>query len=155
MPTTTVPHLNRRGDAREALEFYASVFGGHLTAITYGDFGAPQDSPDARLVVWGQVVADGFQLMAYDVPGSSGGGAASGTATTTTRQHGTTVTDAPFFLSVRGESVEEVTTRWAGLSEGATVLEPLAASPWAPAFGMLTDRFGTTWIVDVAAPSSH
>ncbi|GAB2859472.1 hypothetical protein [Nocardioides pacificus] len=35
---------------------------------------------------------------------------------------------------------------------GATIVEPLAASAWAPGFGMLTDRFGVTWVLDVAAP---
>jgi len=33
-------------------------------------------------------------------------------------------------------------------------LYPLAASPWSPGFGMLTDRFGVTWVVDVAPPSN-
>jgi PhnB protein len=30
------------------------------------------------------------------------------------------------------------------------VIEPLAASPWSPGFGMVTDPFGVTWIIDVA-----
>lgn len=151
MPVTTVAHLNLTGQARQALEFYASVFGGDVTVVTYGDFGAPSDSPDASRVVWGQVRDDtGFALMAYDVPGGDGGGAA-GPASTTTRRDGTTGTDAPFFLSLRGETAEEVTALWEKLSAGASIVEPLAPAPWAPAFGVLTDRFGYTWVVDVAA----
>ena len=150
MSITTTTHLNFRGDARAALEFYRSVFGGDVTIATYGDFGMPADIPGAENVVFGQVeTADGFRVMAYDIPGQSGGsGAAAGS---THRENGTTVTDQPFFLSVRGETLAEVEGFWAALSAGASVVEPLAASAWSPGFGMLTDSFGVTWILDVAA----
>ena len=42
MAITTNTHLNFRGDARQALGFYQSVFGGHLTAVAYSDFGMPK-----------------------------------------------------------------------------------------------------------------
>jgi hypothetical protein len=51
MRITTTAHLNFRGNAREALEFYQSVFGGEITTITYGDFGMPKELPEARKVV--------------------------------------------------------------------------------------------------------
>lgn len=35
---------------------------------------------------------------------------------------------------------------------GATVLVPLAQSGWSPLYGMLKDRFGVAWVLDVAAP---
>ncbi|SJM61537.1 PhnB protein; putative DNA binding 3-demethylubiquinone-9 3-methyltransferase domain protein [Actinomycetales bacterium JB111] len=69
----------------------------------------------------------------------------------TRRENGLTFTDRPFFQSVRGESLADVEPIWAGLAEGATIVEPLAASAWSPGFGMLTDRFGVTWVVDVQA----
>ena len=57
------------GQAREALEFYRSVFGGQVVIATYADFGMPAEVPGAGDVVWGQVVAEnGFTVMAYDVP---------------------------------------------------------------------------------------
>jgi len=144
----TVAHLNFHGEAREALEFYRSVFGGETTIATYGDFGMPEDAPGAHNVVFGQVVGDnGFRVMAYDVPGRS----ERAPAGTTTRENGTTVTTEKFFLSVRGDSAEEVAALWKGLADGATVIEPYGPAPWAPAFGMLTDRYGITWILDVAA----
>ena len=150
MSITTTTHLNFRGDARAALEFYGSVFGGDVTIATYRDFGMPADVPGAENVVFGQIeTADGFRVMAYDIPGQSGGSAA--VAGSTHRENGTTVTDQPFFLSVRGETLDEVEGYWAALSVGASIVEPLAASPWSPGFGMLTDRFGVTWILDVAA----
>ncbi|MET8995551.1 VOC family protein [Amycolatopsis sp. NPDC004169] len=149
MSLTAVAHLNFTGQAREALEFYRSVFGGQVTIATYGDFGMPAELPGAAKVVFGQVTADnGFSVMAYDVPGTD---APAPTTPTTRRENGTTITQERFFLSVRGATVDEVSPVWKGLAEGATVIEKFGPAPWAPAFGMLTDRFGVTWIVDVAA----
>ena len=149
MSITTTTHLNFRGDARAALEFYASVFGGELTIATYGDFGMPAEVPGAQNVVFGQVVApEGFRVMAYDIPGGAGGLPQAGASTH--RENGATITDQPFFVSVRGESLAEIEGYWAALSVGASIVEPLAASAWSPGFGMLTDSFGVTWILDVA-----
>lgn len=148
MSITTTTHLNFRGQARAALEFYRSVFGGDLTIATYGDFGMPADAPGAGNVVFGQVTsAEGFSVMAYDIPGQSGGAAAGSTH----RENGVTITDQPFFVSVRGETLDEVESFWAKLVAGASIVEPLAASAWSPGFGMLTDSFGVTWTLDVAA----
>lgn len=153
MSIKTTTHLNFRGDARAALEFYQSVFGGQITIATYGDFGMPKDIPGAENVVFGQVENEGgFRVMAYDIPGESGGSAAA--AGSTRRENGTTITDQPFFVSVRGETLDEVQGYWDALSVGASIVEPLAASAWSPGFGMLTDSFGVTWILDVAAPYS-
>ena len=150
MSITTTTHLNFPGDARAALEFYQSVFGGEVTIATYGDFGMPKDIPGAENVVFGQVEsAEGFRVMAYDIPGQSGGSAV--TTGSTHRENGTTVTDQSFFISVRGETLTEVVGYWSALSVGASNIEPLAASAWSPGFGMLTDSFGVTWILDVAA----
>jgi len=150
MSITTTTHLNFRGDARAAFGFYQSVFGGDVSIATYGDFGMPKDAPGADNVVFGQVeTADGFRVMAYDIPGQTGGSADA--AGSTHRENGVTITDQPFFVSVRGETLDEVQGYWAALSAGASIVEPLAASAWSPGFGMLTDRFGVTWILDVAA----
>jgi len=149
MSITATPHLNFHGDARAALEFYESVFGGELVISTYADFGMPKDLPGADGVVFGQVVtADGFRIQAYDVPGRTGGSPA--TAGSTRRENGTTITTQPFFVSVQGETLAEVQGYWDRLSAGATVVEPLAASAWSPGFGMLTDGFGVTWSLAVA-----
>ena len=150
MTVTTTTHLNFRGTARAALEFYASVFGGTATIATYGDFGMPAGVPGADSVVFGQVVSDqGFRVMAYDIPGQPAG--ADEARGSTRRENGTTMTDQPFFVSVRVETLEEVESYWGKLVVGASIVEPLAASVWSPGFGMLTDSFGVTWILDVAA----
>lgn len=136
MTLKSTTHINFRGDARAALEFYRDVFDGELTVITYGAMNAAQRPEEADLIMWGQVTsASGFAVMAYDVPAD--------------RPYAKGI--SPFFESVRGESVEDVSPVWNRLAEGATIVQELAPSLWAPAYGMLTDRFGVTWVVDVTA----
>jgi len=149
MTITATTHLNFRGDARAALEFYESVFGGETVVTTYGDFGMPADAPGADKVVFGQLTtADGLRLLAYDIPGQTGGSANAGS---THRENGVTITDQPFFVSVEGGSLDEVQGYWDKLAAGATIVEQLAPSAWSAGFGMLTDSFGVTWILGVAA----
>ena len=103
MSIATTTHLNFRGTARQALEFYGAVFGGEATLATYGDFGMPAGVPGADKIVFGQVEnADGFRLMAYDIPGADDSDA---TAGTTSRENGMTITDRSFFQSLRADSV--------------------------------------------------
>ncbi|KYF78659.1 bleomycin resistance protein [Sorangium cellulosum] len=135
MTVSVANHLNFRGDARAALEFYQSVFGGDITIVTYKDAHNVQDPSEAGQVMWGQVTArNGFQVMAYDVP---------------SRMPWDQGKNA-FFVSVRGDSTSEIAALWEKLSEGATVAQPLAPSGWTPLYGMLKDRFGITWVLDVA-----
>jgi PhnB protein len=136
MTIQVTPHLNFRGTAREALEFYRAAFGGELTVISYADLGNA-DPATADHVVWGQVAtAEGFRVMAYDVyphlPLDRG--------------------QDPFFVSVRGTDPDELRGHWNRLADGATVHQELAPSQWAPLYGQLTDRFGITWVLDIAAP---
>lgn len=138
MSITTVTHVNLRGTAREALEFYRSVFGGEIAVVTYRDAGAVTDEAEAESVMWGQVASpSGFAVMAYDVPAAR------------PLEAGI----APYFISVRGTEADEITDYWTRLaagSSGSTVVVPLAPAGWAPLYGMVTDRFGVTWVLDVA-----
>lgn len=139
MTVVTTTHLNFRGDARGALEFYASVFGGEITMFSYQDAHNVQDPAEAEQIMWGQVVADnGFHVMAYDVPARM------------PWLRG----ENSFFVSVRGASTDEITSYWKGLSDGATVVAELAPAAWAPLYGMLTDKFGVVWVLDVVADYS-
>ncbi|MDQ0904563.1 PhnB protein [Streptomyces canus] len=152
MTISTTTHLNFRGTARQALDFYATVFGGRTVISTYGDLGMPKEVPGADKVVFGQVEnEDGFRVMAYDIPGQDNTDIAV-TAGSTRRENGVTITDRTFFQSVRADTLDEITGYWSALAEGGTVIEPLAASAWTPGFGMLTDRFGVAWVLDVQAP---
>ncbi|GGS45930.1 VOC family protein [Streptomyces griseoviridis] len=137
MAITTTTHLNFRGDARAALDFYHSVFGGQTVAVTYKDTGDVRNPDEADWVMWGQVTADnGFRVMAYDVPSALPWNPG----------------ENAVFVSVRGDDAEEITGLWQKLSAGATVVQPLAPSAWAPLYGMLKDAFGVVWVMDVAAP---
>ncbi|MEU2042433.1 VOC family protein [Nocardia niwae] len=136
MSLTTTTHLNFRGDARAALEFYQSVFGGQLAVVTYEDAGNVQDESEADQIMWGQVQdGNGFHVMAYDVAGSM------------SYDPGANA----FFVSVRGASVEEVSSYWERLTAGATIVVPMGPANWAPAYGMLRDRFGVVWVLDVVS----
>ena len=149
MTIQTTTHLNFRGDARAALEFYQSVFGGHPVINTYADFGMPRDVPGAHNVVFGLVASDnGFRVMVYDIPGESGGTIVGGTSTR--RENSTTLTDQALFVSINADTIDEAQGYWDKLADGATVVEPLTATAWSAGFGMLTDRFGVTWSVGVA-----
>ena len=143
MSATPVTRLNVHGEAREALEFTAEAFGGRAVVRTCGDFGMPAGLPDTEKVVHGQVFGRGG--FTYDV---AGGGPAPA-AGSTRREHGTTITTRSFFLAMQGQDLDEAAGWWAPLQEGATVVEPLAASAWSAGFGMLTDRFGVTWAISV------
>jgi PhnB protein len=150
MSIQTTTHLNFRGDAQAALEFYQSVFGGHAVINTYADFGMPAELPGADKVVFGLVVAEnGFRVMGYDIPGQIEGSIAGGGSTR--RENNTTVTDQALFVSIGADTLAELQGHWDALSVGAVVVEPLAASAWSAGFGMLTDRFGVTWSVSVTA----
>jgi PhnB protein len=135
MSITTTVHLNFQDQARAALEFYQSVFGGELAAFTNGQAQPGGDPADADRIAWGEVRAgNGFHVMAYDV-----------------RAHESYAPgDRPFFVSLRGTDADELATYWKGLSDGATVVQDLGPAGWTPLYGMLTDRFGVTWVLDVA-----
>ena len=140
MSTTTTTHLNFRGQARAALDFYAAVFGGEVLAFTFAQGGDEQDAADgavAEQLKWGGVQApDGFVVMAFDVPPG--------------RPHDPG-TDA-VYVSVRGDDPEEITRCWEGLTAGGTVRTALGPAGYAPLYGMVTDRFGVTWVLDVVSP---
>lgn len=134
MTIRTTTHLNFRGDARAALGFYQHVFGGELTIVSYADAHAITDPAEADQVIWGQVASpDGFHVMAFDVPAAR------------EWKPGT----IPFFVSVRGDDADTLTGYWEKLDERATVIQPLGPSGFSPLYGMVRDRFGVTWVIDL------
>ena len=139
MTISTTTHLNFRGDAASALDLYRSVFGGDLAAVTYARAGAVTDPAEADQVMWGQVASPaGFRVMAYDVPAH------------TAYEPGAN----PVYVSVRGTDADELRGYWDALAAGADVRVPLAAAAWSPLYGMLTDRVGVTWVLDLEVPWS-
>lgn len=136
MTIKTTTHLNFRGNARDALAFYQSVFGGKLTLFTYADARAVTDLAEADQLIWGEVASnDGFHVMAFDVPAAR------------SWDPGT----IPVFVSVRGDDADQITHYWEKLLEGATVVQPLGPAGFSPLYGMIQDRFDITWVMDVQA----
>ena len=133
---SAVTHLNFRGQAREALGFYQSVFGGQVEAVSYKDAHSVTDESEADQLMWGQVAADnGFRVMAYDVPSH------------TPWNPG----ENAFLIALQAATPEEVSAYWDKLSDGASVITQLQPSQWSPLFGMLKDRFGASWALSVTS----
>ena len=57
-------------------------------------------------------------------------------------------------VSLSGDDESILRGYWEHLSEGGTVTMPLEKAPWGDTFGMCVDRFGTSWMVNVAAQST-
>lgn len=152
MTIQTTTHLNFRGEARAALEFYPSVFGGQAVINTYADLGMPAEAPGSDKVVFAFAAAqNGSRVMGYEIPGRTGGSIAGGGSTR--REGNATTTDQALFVALGSDSIEELQGYGDALAVEATIVEPLAASAWSAGFGMLTDQFGVTWSVSVSATS--
>ena len=129
------PYISFSDNARDALEFYKSVFGGTLTLNTFGEYGE-KDSPIADKIMHGQLETDrGFTLMGADTPPGM--------------EHtpGTNIT-----VSLSGDDGDELRGYWDQLSDGGTVATPLEKQMWGDEFGMCTDRFGVPWMVNIGQP---
>jgi PhnB protein len=130
------PYLNFNGDARQALEFYHSVFGGELTLNTFASFGVP--GPDADRIMHGQVdTGAGYTIMAADVTSDMDYHAPAG-----------------FSVSISGDDAEALHGYWDKLSAAATITMPLAKQSWGDEFGMCTDQFGVPWMVNISEPQA-
>lgn len=143
MPTTLNPYLGFRDNAKSAMTFYQSVFGGDLALSTFGEFHASEDPAEADKIMHGMLTAgNGLVLMGADTP--NGMDLAPGSSMS---------------VSLSGDDEAELRGYWDKLSaDGGTVTVPLEPAPWGDIFGMCTDRFGTAWLVNVnnpqAAPAS-
>ncbi len=57
-----------------------------------------------------------------------------------------------FHVSLDSPDEEKVRRVFAELSEGGSVIMPLAPTFWSPLFGMCRDKFGVGWMVSVPGP---
>lgn len=146
------PYLNFDGNCAEAMAFYAKLFGGQIVfQSTFGevppDAGMPPlpESAKSRLM-HAQLQVDAQSLMASDTlpalpgqdPEACGGGYR--------KPQG-------LWVSIGVETEAEGKRIFDGLAEGGQVTMPFARTFWSPGFGMVTDRFGTPWMVNVATES--
>lgn len=134
--TTLNPYLNFRDTARQALEFYHSVFGGDLTLSSFGEMHASQDPAEQDKIMHGQLqTPGGMTLMAADTPNSMS----------------FTQGDA-YSVSLSGTDEAELRGYWDGLVQGGSVTVPFEVAPWGDLFGMCVDPFGVPWLVNVTLP---
>ncbi len=131
------PYLTFNGDCAEALKFYQQTFGAEVVlALPYGG------SPMAEHVPaeWGdklmhaRIVIGGRQVMASDsMPGRY-------------------QPPAGLSLSLEFPDEREADRVFAALADGGAVHMPIQETFWAKRFGVVTDRFGTPWMVDCEKP---
>jgi len=131
MPAMLDSYLFFDGQCAEAMRFYERVTGGTLKAmLKYSE--APQGQCPAgseNRIMHASVTVGDRNLMASDSPAG---------------QHKPM---QGFSLSLYLDSPEDAKQKFDLLAEGGAVLMPLGPTFWAKAFGMVTDRFGTPWMV--------
>jgi len=135
MPSKLNPYLSFNGQAREAMNYYHDVFGGDLNIQTYAEGGMADDPAAADLTMHAQLdTPNGMTLMGADSPPSLPYQAPAGIS-----------------ISLSGDDDAELSGYWQRLADGGTVTMPLEAAPWGDKFGMVTDRYGIGWMVNIAA----
>lgn len=132
------PYLFFGGNCREAFTRYHEVFGGDLTLLTASDMPEEERPPGdtGDLIMHAALVGDGGDLlMGSDDPTTDSFGPVQGMK-----------------VSFATPDVDEAKRVFASLADGGTVdMEP-AATSWSPYFGLLSDRFGTPWMIGADAP---
>jgi PhnB protein len=127
------PYISFDGNAREALEFYKDVLGGELAMNTFGEFGNDAGG-EADKIMHGQLESDaGFTLMAADNPPGQDYTAGNNYA-----------------VSLSGDDGDLLRGYWEKLSDGGMVMVALEKQMWGDEFGMCADKFGVTWMVNIA-----
>lgn len=127
------PYLSFKDNAREAMEFYKTVFGGKLDMNTFKDFQASEDPSEDDKIMHSMLEAEnGITFMAADTPNRMA------------YQPGTNIS-----MSLSGEKEAELRRYFEKLSAGGTVTQPLEKAAWGDAFGMCTDKFGINWMVNI------
>ena len=122
------PYLQLPGTAREALDFYQSVFGGEIRSWTYGEFDRADGPADA--------IAHGMlnglvSLYAADAGADEDAFSSTG-----------------LYLSLLGTGDPEQSHQWFdALAGGGRILDPLQERGWNAWDGQLRDQFGVTWLI--------
>lgn len=131
-------YLSFKDQAREAMEFYHSVFGGQLTFSTFKDFQASQDPAEADKIMHSMLEADnGISFMAADTPNAM------------PYEAGSRIS-----MALSGDIEEELRGYYEKLGVGGNVAMPLNKAPWGDSFGMVVDKYGVTWMVNIAGQKS-
>lgn len=126
------PYIHFDGQCREAFEFYAATLGGRMNMLmTYADAPVPTHVSEAekgRVMHCSLSVGDDI-IMGSDAPPGMFEG------------------KMGFSISLHPAEPAEAEQIYAALAENGTVRMPIQETFWAHRFAMLTDRFGTSWMV--------
>lgn len=129
MTTAPTPYVHLPGTAREALGFWASVFGGEVQLHTYGEFGRTDGPADA--VAHGYLVGGPVSLFAADATGDEA----------TLRTEGV-------MFSLLGAADPGTAHDWfRALADGGRVVDDLQERPWGASDGQVVDRYGLHWLL--------
>jgi PhnB protein len=132
------PYIHFKDNARQAMEFYKSVFGGKLTLQTFKEAGMPHDPAEGDKVMHSMLeVENGMTFMGSDTPSHMG------------FKPGDTIT-----MALSGDNSAELGGYFDKLAAGGNVTLPLAKAPWGDSFGMVVDKFGIEWMVNISAPKA-
>lgn len=138
MKSALIPYLNFKNKTREAMEFYKTVFGGKIQLQTYKEFGMSGDPDDDDKIMHSMIEAEnGLTFMAADFPDNL------------EYKPGNN-----FSMSLSGPDETELRGYFDKLAVGGKITMPLEKAPWGDIFGMLTDKFGVQWMVDIGEPKS-
>jgi PhnB protein len=129
------PYITFNGNARQAMEYYAQVFGGALRVNTFGEYGADDQALADKIMHAQLETTAGYTLMASDLaPGMA-------------FNPGDNVV-----VSLSGDDGDELRGYWEKLTDGGTVSMPLEKQMWGDEYGACTDRFGVQWMVNITQP---
>jgi PhnB protein len=134
MLSTLNPYLSFEGNARAAMEFYKTVFGGELGFSTFGESGMATNGVDPDGIMHALLTAEnGITIMGSD-------------SATGMRDY---IAGTNMSLSLNGDNESELTAYYNQLAEGGTVEKTLEKAPWGDTFGMCIDKFGVFWMVNI------
>lgn len=128
------PYISFKDNARAAMEFYKTVFGGKLAINTFKEFNASEDPNEGDKIMHAMLEAEnGITFMAADTPNSM------------EYRPGANIS-----MSLSGDNEAELRGYWDKLVDGGEVTMPLEKAPWGDTFGMITDKYGVSWMVNIS-----
>ncbi len=131
------PYLNFNGRCEEAIEYYREALGAEVIMLMrFKDTPEPQAPGMITPGTENKVMHATLRIGDSTVMASDG------------RCLGNTGFEG-FTLSIAPADESEAKRLFAALADGGQVQMPLTKTFWSPGFGMVTDRFGMPWMINV------
>src|SRR5690606_8270860 len=131
------PYLMFEGNCREAMAFYQSLFGGTLQSMTFGqvDASCPKAMKDS--IMHSSLITEELVLLGSDNPEPKPAGSGN------------------ISLALNGTDEQRLTERFRQRSEGRKIATPLEKQMWGAPFGVVSDRFGIDWMVNIGSVAAE